>query len=255
MSSSGFSTLSNSEISSLRRVMPEMYGVNTPLTRMARHRDIIARMVSEGSTLEFFTVPGRALTEMTLCAYDDAEPGLLSKLCGTLSALHLEIHTAFIYTFRDEQSTFDADPARPIALDTFLITENYKGYDRPVSPETEQAVRLELSRVQSGQTTVAHLISRAQRRTLAPLNIYEIRIENRPRDGLTQITLRAEDNPGVLYRSTTALAQLNLNIRAAHASSRDAAADDTFFVTDINGAMLGESALPTIANNLRALLQ
>lgn len=235
--------------------MPEMYVVNTPLTRMRRHCDIIANMVSDGSTLEFVTAPGTALTEMTLCDYDDLRPGLLSKLCGTLSALHLKIHTAFIYSFRDEQSTLGADPTRPIALGTFLISENYKGHDRAVEAKTEHAVRLELSRVLKGETTVAQLLSRTQRRPFAPLDIHEIHLENRSRDDLTQITLRAGDTHGVLYRVTAALAQLGLNIRAAHAATHDEAAEDTFFVTDTQGAMLDETTLVTIASELRTLLQ
>lgn len=256
MSSSSSPTLSNSDIaSSLRRVMPEMYAVNTPLSRMKRHHDIIGAMVRDGSTLEFLAVPDTALTEMTLCAYDDAGPGLLSKLCGTLSALHLKIHTAFIYSFRGSQSTLGADPTRPIALGTFLLSENYKSHDRAIEAKTEQAVRAELSRVLKGETTVTQLLSRNQRRPFTPLDIYEIRIENRPRDGLTQITLRAGDTRGVLYRVTAALAQLGLNISAAHAATHDEAAEDTFFVTDTNGAMLDESTLPTVATNLRAMLQ
>lgn len=256
MSSSRRSSLSDSELTAaLKRAMPEMYVVNTPLTRMKRHCEIVAGMVREGSTLEFVTAPGMALTEMTLCDYDDLRPGLLSKLCGTLSALHVTIHTAFIYSFRDEQSTFGADPARPIALGTFLISENYRGHDRAVEAKTENAVRLELARVLKGEITVQQLLLRTQRRPFAPIDIHEITLENRPRDGVTRITLRAGDTRGVLYRVTAALARLGLNIRAAHAATHDEAADDTFFVTDRNGAMLSESSLDSIASELRTLLQ
>jgi UTP:GlnB (protein PII) uridylyltransferase len=238
----------------LRRVMPEMYFVNTPITRMRRHYELLTQLGSAGSTLELQPQIGAPLSEMNFAAYDDSEPGLLAKLCGTLSALQLSIHTAFIYTFRDEESTFGLDPQRWVALDTFLISENYRGFDRTPTAPTEKKLRQELARVLLNETTVAQLLSKARRRPFAPLNIYEIAMENRDAS-LTRLTLHAEDNPGVLYRSTAALAHLNLHIRVAQISTRDEAADDIFFITDAQGTQLPDAQLSSIAVNLRTLLQ
>jgi UTP:GlnB (protein PII) uridylyltransferase len=238
----------------LRRVMPEMYFVNTPITRMRRHVEILQQLGRNGSTLELHPQIGAPLSEMTFVAYDDSEPGLLAKLCGTLSGQQLSIHTAFIYTFRDTQSTFGLDPNRWVALDTFLVSENYRGLDRTPTAHSEKKLRQDLARVLLNEITIAQLLSKARRRPFAPLNIYEIAVENRDPE-LTRITLRAEDNPGVLYHSTAALAHLGLNVRVAQISTRDEAANDVFFVTDEHGQQLPMHQLTPLATNLRTMLQ
>jgi UTP:GlnB (protein PII) uridylyltransferase len=241
-------------MAALRCVMPEMYFVNTPITRMRRHYEFLSQLASTGSALELHPQIGAPLSEMTFCSYDDLEPGLLAKLCGTISALKLEIHTAFIYTFRDTQSTFSLDPSRWIALDTFLVSEKYRTFDRTPTAHTEKKLRQELAGILLNETTVGQLLSAARLRPFAPLNIFEIKVENRDAN-LTRITLSAADNPGVLYRTTAALSRLNLNVRAAQISTRDEAATDIFFVTDAESQPIPDAQLPSLSTNLRMLLQ
>jgi UTP:GlnB (protein PII) uridylyltransferase len=248
-------------LSTLRRVMPDVYFVNTPAARSLRHLDLLRHLSTahQGTALstpllDFHVTPGQPLTETTFCAWDEGEPGLLSRLCGTMAALNLSIHTAFVYTVRDREGVLGLDPGRDIVLDTFLVSESYFGHDRAMTAKTHKKLKTELCRVLRGEVSVGQMLSR-KRRPFAPLHIHELSVENRPQDLVTRIALRAANSPGVLYRATSALAQMQLNVRVAMISTREEAADDVFFVTDPSGQRLPDSRLPSLEDELRARLQ
>ena len=125
------------ELSALRRVLPELYFVNTPYERVNRHLEILRRLggsldnteAEPPRVLDFHLAPERTLVECTFCAFDEGEPGLLAKMCGLMLWLNLRVHTAFIYTL-DNGSGVLEEGARPIALDTFLLSERHFGHDR-----------------------------------------------------------------------------------------------------------------------------
>lgn len=257
----------------LRRVLPDIYFVNTPQARSQRHLELLERLsLARSPLLDFHEAPGRPLTECTLCAFDESAPGLLAKMCGTMAALDLSIHTAFIYTLRLETSAQDgsesaadgearlslapasqAAAGRAVALNTFLMSQSYFGHDRALTEKTQRRLKAELCRVLSGQSGVAALLARS-RRSLAPLQIHEMSVENREHEEQTRILLRAGDSFGVLYRAATALASLGLDIAAAQVSTREEAADDLFFVTREN-AKLPDPELAGVQHQLRTLLQ
>ncbi len=259
----------------LRRVLPDIYFINTPADRSERHLELLGRLSSAHNAplLEFHEAQGSPLTECTLCAFDEAVPGLLAKLCGTMAALDLSVHTAFIYTLRLASPQPGAAPngaqaaksplvlasasevgaGRAVALNTFLMSESYFGHDRALTPKTQRKLKSELCRVLRDQAGVRKLRA-GGRRPFAPLQIHELQIENRAHEAQTRILLRAGDSFGVLYRATSALAALGLDIAAAQVSTREEAADDLFFVTQ-NGAKLPDEALAATDASLRALLQ
>lgn len=253
----------------LRRVLPAIYFVNTPEARSQRHLELLGRLEPNGSPLlDFHASSGAPLTECTLCAFDESAPGLLAKLCGTMAALDLSIHTAFIYTLRlgsASNSSADgtarlslapaaqAEAGRAVALNTFLMSESYFGHDRALTTKTQRKLQSELCRVLSGQSSVGALLARS-RRSFAPLQIHDLEVENRAHEEQTRILLRAGDSFGVLYRATQALAALGLDIAAAQVSTREEAADDLFFVTRHN-AKLPDAELASIQSSLRARLQ
>lgn len=253
----------------LRRVLPAIYFVNTPEARSQRHLELLGRLAPSGSPLlDFHSVSGAPLTECTLCAFDESAPGLLAKLCGTVAALDLSIHTAFIYTLRlgppsgnsAEQAgrltlapSERAEVGRAVALNTFLMSESYFGHDRALTSKTQGKLQSELRRVLSGQSSVSALLARS-RRSFAPLQIHELVVKNLAHEEQTRILLRAGDSFGVLFRATSALAWLDLDINAAQVSTREEAADDLFFVTRQNAKLPDEDLASTQAS-LRALLQ
>ncbi|MBV9864805.1 MAG: hypothetical protein JO316_05615 [Abitibacteriaceae bacterium] len=241
----------------LRRIMPDLYFVNAPVSQRRLHLQLLTRVPQENLILDFLPRPGTPLTELTICAYDDAEPGLLSKLCGTLAALSVHIQTAFIYTLQ-EQSLIDQahsdNSAREVVLDTLLLSESYFGRMRALTDKTVQRVRDELTRILGGQITVTQLLTRTHWRPYPPLHIYDISSQPGTANQAV-ITLRAEDHPGVLYRTTAGLAALGLDIQVAQINTAESAIDDIFYVTKTSDTPFTEAEAQSIAPQLRSILQ
>lgn len=286
--------MSDSQITALlRRIMPDLYFINTPAAQRKRHLRLLAALRQNDVVLDFHRQSGARLTELTLCAHDDAEPGLLSKVCGALAALRIDVRTAFIYTVRDDgrlsrvlhndvdgnappdardrnitstngddagtaTDTRRAD-ARWIALDTLLLSEPYRGHDRALSDKTVRQVRETLTEVVQGRKTVAQLLARSRRQAYAPVDIHELSVTKRtigqPLQECAAITLRAADSAGLLSHTAAALSEMGLDIRVAQINTADGVADDIFFVTGAHGQTLSETAIEEIAPRLRAILE
>jgi UTP:GlnB (protein PII) uridylyltransferase len=248
----------------LRPVMPDFYFVNTPTAHMQRHLELLMQLQHGDVTLDFHRHPGARLTELTLCAFDEARPGLLAKVCGTLTALGIEVRTALIYTLRSlETSDAHGDanlvPRRWVALDTLLLSDPYHGRERALTAKSIERTRTSLTRVIQGEISVSQLLTKMRRHLHAPVNIYDLKIVNRdmgPTLGIcTAISLRSADMTGLLYRTTGALAALDLNIQVAQINSENGVAEDQFFVTDARRVALPDNALESLATRLRAMLQ
>jgi UTP:GlnB (protein PII) uridylyltransferase len=248
----------------LRPVMPDFYFVNTPTAHMQRHLELLLQLQHGDVTLDFHRHPGARLTELTLCAFDETRPGLLSKVCGTLTALGIEVRTALIYTLHTlEQTPNQSDdtnqPKRWVALDTLLLSDPYRGRERALTSKAIERTRTALLRVIQGETSVAQLLTRMRRHLNTPVNIYDLTVVNRdmgPTLGVcTAISLRSVDMTGLLYRTTGALAALELNIQVAQINSENGVAEDLFFVTDARGAAWPDNELESLAIQLRSMLQ
>jgi len=233
-----------------RQLLPDFYFVNTPLSRMRRHLELLERLSTERVIVDFHRPPGAQFSELTLCAYDAAEPGLLSKVAGTLTALKINVHTAWIHTL--------ADPLKPkggddVVLDTLILSEPYFGRTRPLSQRTQANIRQKLKAVLDGTTTVHQLLAWRTRKPYQPLRVYELHAADAP-GNCTLIKLRAADDNGVLYRVTRALAELDLNIAHAQINTFEKAVDDVFFVRNTRGMLTHEEAESALSR-LRAILQ
>jgi UTP:GlnB (protein PII) uridylyltransferase len=122
-----------------------------------------------------------------------------------------------------------------------------------------ERTRTELLRVIKEETSVDQLLTKMRRHLHAPVNIYDLAVVNRdmgPMLGVcTAISLRSADMIGLLYRTTRALAALELNIQVAQINSENGVAEDLFFVTDAQGAAWPDAGLETLATQLRSMLQ
>jgi UTP:GlnB (protein PII) uridylyltransferase len=259
----------------LRHALPESYFINTPVAHMRHHLELLTRLQQGNLALDFHRHKGAKLTELTLCTFDQSRPGLMAKVCGALCAQGIDIRTASIYTLRPQEihsstthpSGTDGSPAlaplyqepplRMVALDIMQLSEPYFGRERALSSSAIQRAQDEIERVL--QTESINALWPVFRRRIAPVSLQELQIENRdygaPFGRCTAIVMRAEDTPGLLFRTTAALAELNLNILVAQVNSHDGMAEDTFFVTDAQGEPLPEDELPTIARRLTQILQ
>ncbi len=233
-----------------RAFLPDFYFVNTPISRMRRHLQLIGDLRAAPLLLDFHQAVGANFTELTLCAGDDAQPGLLSKVAGTLSALKINIDTAWIHTLRDPH---DVESGRRVVLDTLILSESGGGAGRPLSAKTQARVREILTPILSGQSSALPSLAKILRRA-SPLVIEEISTAP-DADGTLQITLRAADAEAVLFRITRVLASLGLDIAHAQINTFERSIDDVFFVSKSGGAAIEADQIPGLLELLRHALE
>lgn len=256
----------------LRGIMPDLYFVNTPQSHMNRHWVLLQRLEREKLVLDFHRHAGARLTDLTLCAFDDAEPGLLAKVSGTMSALGVSIRSVFAYALESEklaQLLFQSSSRtidelrtilgeRTIVLITLILSEPLFGRERALSARLQNRAHHELNRVLDGETTVARLMAQKRRRPYPPLMVHEVRAEAAPEIALDTIrlSLRTQDSSGVLLRTASALAAMQLNIRIAQINTLpDGTTDDIFYLRHHSGRTLSNDESEQIATQLRATLQ
>lgn len=231
-----------------RRFLPDFYFVNAPLSRMRRHLELLRALPQRPVIADFHRPPGAGFTELTLCAHDDAQPGLLCKVVGTLAALKLDVHTAWIHTLSDPN---DPLSGRRVVLDTLILSEKSLGRARPLSNKTQTHAAQLLAQVLN-QALESDAAPRTAPRT-APLPVREL---SAVRDGpWTRLTLRAADDAGLLFRVTRALAELELDVAHAQINTFETGADDIFFVRGLDGKALPDAQIAPLLERLRAMLE
>lgn len=233
-----------------RAFLPDFYFVNTPISRMRRHLQLIKRLSETPLIFDFYRPAGAQFTELTLCAHDDAQPGLLAKVAGTLAHLKISVHTAWIHTLRDPHAV---ESRRRVVLDTLILSESHLGRSRPLPTKTQSKVTQNLIPVLDSQINVSQLLSKSLNRA-TPLDIEDLSASQNG-DGLCRLTLRAGDGLAVLYRVTRALAALKIDIAHAQINTHEKTVDDVFFVCRAGGTALDDAEIPSLMFALRKTLQ
>lgn len=238
----------------LRRLLPDFYFVNTPLSRMKRHYAILQSLSSgsSGVAIAFFRGPGASFSELVVCARDPEQPGLLSGIAAVLSATGVGVHTAWIHTLDNPNLKHGR-----LALDTFLLGESTFGRSRALGAKTQKNLAANLSRVLSGELNGHELLassSRArQKAARAPVQVSDVssaRIGN-----FSLFKLRAFDSSGVLYRITRALSRQNVSIQHAQINTFEQEVDDVFFVLNADGLAFSDEVAVAVLKRLREELE
>ena len=228
----------------LRRLLPDFYFVNTPLSRMRRHLQLLRDLPAKPLQIELICPPGAQFTELTLCGYQPARPGLLARIADVLAARSVNVHTAWIHTL--VEPNWPAASALPIVLDTFIISETSFRRTRPLAHNSSLALSRSLRQTIASQ----NFPTKTQ---ISPLQLDEISVT---KAGIyTVIKISAPDESRVLFTVAQAMAQLDLNIAHAQINTFENAVADTFFVTDATtGQPLSAAQDSHVAAHLRALL-
>ena len=224
-----------------RQFLPDFYFVNTPLSRMRRHLELLRALPQQSLQIEFHSPPGAQFTEMMLCAHDAATPGLLAGIAGALAALKINVHTAWIHTLYDPH-----DPGAQVILDTLILSENYLRRTRPLSHKTQDALAQSLREIMTPP-----LPSPSDSPAL-PIALETLELS--AAGPYTLIKIAAPDDAGVLHRVAQAVAQLNLDITHAQINTFENAAADIFFVTDTAGHPLSPARFGDVQAQLREFL-
>lgn len=226
-----------------RHYLPDFYFVNTPRSRMRRHLQLLRALPEHPLQIEFHRPPDAQFTELMLCAHDQSQPGLLTRVASALAALKINVHTAWIHTLADPHAR---DSDAKIVLNTLILSERQFRRTRPLSHKTENAIARALHEILTAPADAPVSAS------ALPLQLRELAASAAGR--YTLIKVSAPNADGVLFRVAQAVAQLNLNIAHAQINTFDDAVADTFFVTGAHHQPLDESQIAPVVERLRELL-
>ncbi len=157
--------------------------------------------------------------------------GVLSRSAGVLALHSLDVRSASIRTHAG------------MAVNSFVVEPRFGELPDAV------IVRNDLVRAMEGSLRLADRIASKER------SYARDGTSNRPSsvlwfdDAATEATvleLRADDAIGLLYRVTSALERLGLDVRSARVSSMGGAVVDAFYVTDREGALIAADDRPAI---------
>ncbi len=226
-----------------RRFLPDFYFVNTPLSRMRRHLQLLRALPEQPLQIEFHCPAGAHFTELMLCGTDQAQPGLLAQVAGALSTLNINVHTAWIHTLSDPHSR-DESPSE-VVLNTLILSEKHFRRTRPLTQRSCEAVEAALRKIIEAEAPVMAF-------PFVPLQLDELSVT--PAGRYTLIKVSAPNDGGALHSVAQAIARLNLDIAHAQINTFENSVADTFFVTDADGKPLEIAADCDIANQLRTLV-
>jgi len=174
--------------------------------------------------------PERGATLVTVYTAD--HPGLFYRLAGAADMAGANVIDARIYTNRDG-----------MALDNILVQDPFGGtFDDPRQLERlETAIRDALA---NKHKMKERLEARPLSRTRAEAFHIEplVLIDNKASNRYTVIEVNALDRPALLNSLTHALFQSKATIRSAHIATYGERAVDTFYLTDLFGEKIINSA-------------
>jgi [protein-PII] uridylyltransferase len=225
------------EINEHIQAMPSQYLLNQPPNRIALHLDFVRRVRAGEPVVDFYDERNATYTELTVCANDDPQPGLLAKIAVALYAADLVVHSA--------QVTTRTTPQDRIAVDVLWV--DYRG--RQLSAGKRKEVAEGLTAVLTGTHTVAEILARRRTRVTTQLprgairhmgksvsgnGFIEVRaVRNDLSSHLTVIETGGTDEQGALYWPAAALAKLHWDIHSARVSSWRGEARAVFYVANV----------------------
>lgn len=220
--------LSEEKVQAYCQGMPVSYLLNTRPEQIAAHIRAVEALEASGPVVEWGGEIAAPITTLTVCTYDDPQPGLLSRIAGVLYAHEIDVHSAQVFT---REPT--GDGTRAIAIDTLWV--DFHG--RQLPPFKKMEVETDLLSVLRGRP-VAELLEARHKQLPPAIPPTRVAFDNNLADGHTVIDVEAPDQPGLLYRMTRAIASLGWVIHSARISTQGDRARDAFYVTDPAGAKI-----------------
>ncbi len=223
------------------QAMPSSYVLNTPLDEIASHLQLLDRLEAERIVLDFYNRPGEDYSELTVCAYDDPEPGMLAKITGALYGCGVDIHKAQAFTM-------DREP--PVVLDTLWIRAN----GMQISEHKARRIRASLKEMLAGDQSIEQFLKQAGKNPPAGIPLDVIDLRNDLSEEHTVVHIVARDLQGLLYIMTRSLSRCGLHIHSAKIATFHARAENNFYVTASGAGQLPDFALPEWTKRLHRIL-
>lgn len=199
--------------------MPAPYILNTSLSEIALHIGFVRRARQGAPVVDFHDERDSTFTEVTICALDDPQPGLLSKIAGVLYSADLDVHSAQVFT--------RVAGTERIAIDTLYV--DYRG--RQLTPGKRKEVATHLTAVLTGQTTVGELLEKRRKSPDIGGPVERLTLRNDLSEIYTVIEVTSSDARAMLYRASGALSALRWDIHSARLSLFKGRSVASFYVS------------------------
>jgi [protein-PII] uridylyltransferase len=208
------------------------YWLKVDLAHQAQHARLADKAMASGDRFQVDTATDafRGVTELTLMAID--HPRLLSILTGACAAAGANIVEAQIFTTNDG-----------FALDSISISRAFT-QDADEMRRADRVAKHIIATLK-GEVRLPDIVAsrRAQTSTLQAFTVApEVMIDNELSSKSSVVEVTGLDRPGLLYELTTELGKQNLNINSARIVTYGEKAVDVFYVTDLTGGKITETA-------------
>jgi [protein-PII] uridylyltransferase len=216
----------------LSDTLPAAYVLNTPLPTMATHLKFLDQLPEEKLIVDTYQQPGRGFAEMTVVAYDEEEPGLLSKICGVVHAGGADILAAHVYTLRGHDLNSKWMASAPVyGRDVVLDRLHLVAGGRNLTSSQGAKIAALMRDVLINGYPVEDAIKASGKRVAEKVVPQRIDARNDLSDEHTVISVVSDNVPGLLYHLTKAMASIGLDIHTAKITTWGGQAEDAFYVT------------------------
>jgi len=216
--------------------LPDRYMLAVSPEAIARHFEMMKELGKRPFVTDWKQSQKGPYTLLSVCTHD--RPGVLASIAGALTGSGLDILSVEIFT-RDDGIVVDwfkvceamgASAVQPVGEGRFTTI------DADIGAALEG--RLDLASAVDRQR--ARQMRRRRKRATPPV----VRFEDADEPGRTVIEVKADDEPGLVYRIAATLAELGMNISLAKIATEKSQALDIFYVSNAAGAALspGEQA-------------
>ncbi len=233
------------EIEAFIDVFPIRNFLTNSVEDILKYFDILKYLEKEKYFISKDDYTDRRYSKIIFSAVD--LPGIFSKITGVLSSNGINILSAQINTMRNGK-----------ILDVFYVNDVIG--EAITDPLRWESTLKDLDDVMNGRIEVNTLIS--QRLKPSILKVKKRRdfptrvvIDNHSSDLYTLIEVYTHDRPGVLYRITSTISSLSLNIYTAKISTKVDQVADVFYVSNLKGGkVLERSEIKHIRESLISAL-
>jgi [protein-PII] uridylyltransferase len=210
--------------------MPASYILNTPLDEIVLHVHLLNRLEAEKVVLDIYNRPGEDFSELTVCTFDEPQPGLLAKITGVLYGCDSDIVRAQVFTMKKEP---------PVVLDTLWI----RASGTQVSENRARRIQSALKDILMGSRTVEQFLRAAGKHPPGGILLESLELRNDLSEEHTVVHVVARDLQGLLYLMTRALSRSGLHVHSAKVATWSARAENNFYVTTLTGGQIPSDEL------------
>jgi [protein-PII] uridylyltransferase len=230
------------------QLLPEDYARSTPPQTIIEHIRLAHSLNSRLVRTSWRINTQSRCTDLHLGARN--RRGLFAAVAGALTAQGVNILSVHLNTRSDG-----------LAVDSFKVRDTA---GEPITdPQRWEQIDNSMRRALGGELDVAAAVekrlqaqsgSRLQRRRIFPPATTRITWDNQSSDKSTILEVRTADRLGLVYRITSTLTALDLDIVFAKVATEKHLALDVFYVTNAAGEKLSDAELPVIEEVIRDAL-